>query len=157
VKVDDNILDLNQEIGVMGITDKVEVYWREIGTDEVWPSEQMRSRGMTGRNFEDRDLALEIPGSEVRGLFTMTDRIIDLSGARRAVAQGVELERSPSPDAADHPEEEKCDEHAEPDEDERVSLSCERRKITTPVVWWSLLAWCGDDPFLDLRGNGTMT
>jgi len=87
----------------------------------------------------------------------MTDRIIDLSGARRAVAQGVELERSPSPDAADHPEEEQCDEHAEPDEDERVPLSCERRKITIHVVWWSLLAWCGDDPLLNLRGNGTMT
>jgi hypothetical protein len=156
VKVGDNILDFDQEIGVMGITDKVELHWREIGTDEVWPNEQMRGRGMTGRNFEDIDLSLEVPGGEVGGQASMTDGIVELCGARRAVAQGVELERSPSPDAADHPEEEKCDQHAEPDEDERVPLLWEGSKITSRVVRFRLSLWCGDDPFLNLRSDGTM-
>jgi len=67
VKVDDDILDLDEQIGMVRITHKAQVYWREIGTNEVWPNEQMRSRGIAGRNFEDIDLSLEIPSGEVGG------------------------------------------------------------------------------------------
>ncbi len=35
MKGDDQILDFDKEIGVVRISHKAQVYWREIGTDEV--------------------------------------------------------------------------------------------------------------------------
>jgi hypothetical protein len=141
VKVDDDILDLNEEVRVMGITDKGEVYWCEIGTDEVWPNEEMRSRGMTGRDFEDINLALEIPGGEVGGLSTMTDRILELSRAREAVAQRVELYASPGEDVADGPEQKQRDEHAEPEENQGgIRFAREARPLPVRCVFVCL---CG--------------
>ena len=65
MKVDHHVLDQDQQIRMMGIPHKVELYWREIGTDKLWPNEQMRSGWIAGRDFEDINLAMEIPSGEV--------------------------------------------------------------------------------------------
>ncbi len=65
MKGDDQILDFDKEIGVVRISHKAQVYWREIGTDEVWSNEQMRSRGIAGKNLQHINVSLQVPGGKV--------------------------------------------------------------------------------------------